>query len=69
MATESFGLVLLFFITASVADFISNQAYGQRYLVARSDADAQKGLLAAGALIPFILRAFIFIGLSLFVFL
>jgi len=68
VATEPLGLVLLFFITASVADFICNQAYGQRYLVARSDADAQKGLLVAGALIPFILGTFVLIGVGLFVF-
>ena len=68
ITTGSLGLVLLFFITRSVAYLSSDQSFAQRYLVARSDAHAQKGLLAAGVLIPFILGTFILIGAGLFVF-
>ena len=66
--TESFGITLLFFIVTSVSYFVSDQSIGQRYLVARSDSHARRGLLAAGLCTPFILGVFILIGVALFLF-
>ena len=66
--TESFGITLLFYVVTGVSYLVSDQTMGQRYLVARSDSHAKRGLLAAGFCTPFILGIFILIGISLFTF-
>ena len=66
--TESLGITLVFFLVGELAIFSSDQSYGQRYLVARTDKHAQGGLLLAGLCIPFIVGMFILIGAGLFIF-
>mgnify|MGYP001432032672 CR=1 FL=1 len=65
---DSLLVTVLFFITSASSYFVSDQTIAQRYLVARSDSHAKKGLIAASLCMPFFAIIFIFIGLGLYLF-
>lgn len=58
----------LFLLTEGTWDYSADQGIGQRYLVARSDGHAKWGLVAGGALVPFVIWLFFAIGLLLYLF-
>ena len=68
LSSDSVVITLLFFITSAVSYFISDQTIGQRYLVARSDAHAKKGLLFASICMPLFATIFLAIGVALYLY-
>ncbi len=60
--------MMLFFIVECIYDYSASQDIGQRYLVARNEVQAKKGLLAAGLIIPCIVALFFLIGVLLYLF-
>lgn len=66
LSGDSVVITLLFFITSAVSYFISDQTIGQRYLVARSDSHAKKGLLFASICMPLFAMIFLAIGVALY---
>jgi SSS family solute:Na+ symporter len=68
LSEPTFWVVLLYGVVINVNNFAVDQSYVQRYITARSDADARKSVwLTAGLYVP-VAAIFFFIGTSLFVF-
>jgi SSS family solute:Na+ symporter len=68
LAEPTFWVVLMYGIVINVGNFAVDQSYVQRYITARSDREAAKGIWITAVLYVPVAAVFFFIGTSLFVF-
>jgi len=68
LSESTFWVVLMYGVVINLNNFAVDQSYVQRYITARSDADARKSVwMTAGLYVP-VAAIFFFIGTSLFVY-